>query len=76
MAKKIPIPVLHYTTPKEIKQQNDYLEKCANNGKLFFVRERKIQGGSKDVYFANYDNNSMYIMSLNRKGFIKKFTRW
>lgn len=40
------------------------------------IRRDKIQGGGENLYFANYDDNRMYIMSTDKKGNIKKITKW
>lgn len=75
MAKFIPMAVIHYTKPQEIKKQNDYLDYCAKKGKLRGVRRDKNNNG-ESLTFANYYDNSMYTMQLNKKGFITKITRW
>jgi len=76
MAKFISIPVTHYKKYEDLKKQNDYLTRCAERGKIFGIREEKVKGGGKHLYFANYDDNRMYIMSLDKKGNISKITKW
>lgn len=76
MSKSIKIPVVHYTDPKDIKKINNYLDKCANSGNLRAIREDKIAGGGTRLMFSNYHDKAMYIMELDKKGFIKQFTKF
>ena len=73
--KKIKLPIYHYTKPAEIKKVNNYLDKCAKDNKLRGVRRDKTASG-ETLVFANYDDNGMYMMSLNKQGYIKKITKF
>jgi len=72
---KLKMNVTHYTTPKEISDINNYLDKCASSGKLRAVRRDKTATG-EELMFANYKDGGMYLMSLNKKGYISKVKKF
>lgn len=74
--KRIKLRVTHYTKPNELVKVNNYLDSCAKTGHLRGIRQDKNKDGTQTLHFANYKDNSMYLMKLNKSGFIEKITKW